>query len=790
MKHRMHGVIMSAWLLGSLAAQAAAPTDVERLHQYRRTFHTTGGELTNFGATGCQGWFYWDRFFVCTVDTGSPADGILQTGDYIIKANGESFPGGEDPRPTFGRALTEAEAKGGKLRLRIIHGAEERDVVVPLKPLGAYAAAWPFGCAKSKQIYDDAISYVMAHQSADGTFGGPWSTAHDGLLLLTSDKPEYVEAARRAAYGRMDGSLGAEYHVWTFGYSTLLLAEYYLRTGDSAVLPSLQKFGNYLSSSQAKSGGWGHNSAYYGIVQGYGEVNQAGIPCFLSMILLREAGIEVDAKTFQRSVDFFGSFAGAGCMHYGDGFPWTGEGENGLNAAGAIAFNLLGDTETMKEYAHNGARAFYLTEGCHTSSYWPHVWAPIGARLATDELYQRFMKEQAWYYDLCRRWDGSIVYIPHPENFMVGGGLGSGPVWPTGGYGLVYAMPTKSLRILNAKPGVFGRPLAPTLEPVRHLFKEKRWSDFDAAMAQWGKDNHSAADKLDAADLLAARARTRDHLAWVTQQVRDALAQKGDLYKARVMLAAAERLNGAKLEFDDAARAALQKGVCNPAAFALPLALTIEKNKPQEKATPQAMAEPQMKVEPKTPSAWYGLLTASDKVRATWRTHAWAATTYTQPVMDNLRPAAADMANWHLPEFDDSAWKQGQLPMNDGPQVSPTNPVFKARKELYQGYGIFYAATPYCNRFLRTQFTLDDPAAVDAMRVLVKGGGRTEIYLNGFRIAEVLSPNSQPCMLAPDAVKLLRNGANTLAAYVAGGNCSAGDIVLQAAGGKRSAPPP
>ena len=66
------------------------------------------------------------------------------------------------------------------------------------------------------------------------------------------------------------------------------------------------------------------------------------------------------------------------------------------------------------------------------------------------------------------------------------------------------------------------------------------------------------------------------------------------------------------------------------------------------------------------------------------------------------------------------------------------------------GYGIFYAATPYCNRFLRTQFTLDDPAAVDAMRVLVKGGGRTEIYLNGFRIAEVLSPNSQPCMLAPD----------------------------------------
>ena len=374
-----------------------------------------------------------------------------------------------------------------------------------MKPLGAYAPTWPFGCAKSKRIYEDAISYVMAHQSADGTFGMPVSTAHDGLLLLTSDKPEHVEAARRAAYGRMDGGLGAEYHVWTFGYSSLLVTEYYLRTGDSAVLPYLRQLAKYLASSQGNSGSWGHNSAFSGIVQGYGEVNQAGIPCFLSMILMREAGVEVDEKAFNRSVNFFRRFAGAGCMSYGDGFPWTGEGENGLNGAGAICFNLLGDTETMKEYADNGA-AFYLTEGCHTGSYWPHVWMPIGASLATDALFRRFMQEQAWYYDLCRRWDGAIVYIPNPKNFMVGGGLNSGPVWPTGGYGLVYAMPTRSLRILNAKPGVFGRRIAKMVEPARDLFKEKRWNDFDAFMLQWRKEKHSAAEDRDAADLLDARA--------------------------------------------------------------------------------------------------------------------------------------------------------------------------------------------------------------------------------------------------------------------------------------------
>ena len=185
------------------------------------------------------------------------------------------------------------------------------------------------------------------------------------------------------------------------------------------------------------------------------------------------------------------------------------------------------------------------------------------------------------------------------------------------------------------------------------------------------------------------------------------------------MLAAAERLNGAKLDFDADARAALQKGTYKTEIFALPLALTVEKLRKKEE--PKAAVAPQAKEEPKAPRVWYSLLTASDTNRPTWRSYAWAAATYTQPVMDNLHPAGTDMANWHLPGFDDTSWKQGHLPMNDGPQVSPTNPVFKAHKELYQGYCIFYNNTPFCNRFLRTQFTLDNPDAVDAMRSLRQG---------------------------------------------------------------------
>jgi hypothetical protein len=41
---------------------------------------------------------------------------------------------------------------------------------------------------------------------------------------------------------------------------------------------------------------------------------------------------------------------------------------------------------------------------------------------------------------------------------------------------------------------------------------------------------------------------------------------------------------------------------------------------------------------------------------------------------------------------------------------------------------------------------------------------RSEVYLNGYRVAAILRPNT--CELSPEAVKLIKQGKNTLALYL------------------------
>jgi hypothetical protein len=76
----------------------------------------------NFGPTGATGWFYEREFVINGLDKGSPADGVLKINDRIRAVNGVRFPEDlaftddeRDPRRVLGTAITQAEAKDGRL---------------------------------------------------------------------------------------------------------------------------------------------------------------------------------------------------------------------------------------------------------------------------------------------------------------------------------------------------------------------------------------------------------------------------------------------------------------------------------------------------------------------------------------------------------------------------------------------------------------------------------------------------------------------------------------------------
>jgi hypothetical protein len=82
-------------------------------------------------------------------------------------------------------------------------------------------------------------------------------------------------------------ALSVEQHVgmqcWGWSYRTVFLCEYYLRTKDEFVWPSINELATKIALGQSGVGTWGHTYAarqntgyYHGPLGGYGAINQHG----------------------------------------------------------------------------------------------------------------------------------------------------------------------------------------------------------------------------------------------------------------------------------------------------------------------------------------------------------------------------------------------------------------------------------------------------------------------------------------------------------------------------------
>ncbi|MFN7341938.1 MAG: DUF6288 domain-containing protein, partial [bacterium] len=84
------------------------------------------------------------------VEVGSSAEATkkLQKGQIIESINGVVLKD-TDPRIILGDIVTEAEAKDGKVVLKI---KDVGDVTVQIPVMGAYSKTWPLNCSKSDKI--------------------------------------------------------------------------------------------------------------------------------------------------------------------------------------------------------------------------------------------------------------------------------------------------------------------------------------------------------------------------------------------------------------------------------------------------------------------------------------------------------------------------------------------------------------------------------------------------------------------------------------------------------------
>lgn len=413
--------------------------------------------ITRFGPVGVSIDLIQPAFTmkIAAVEKGSPAEAAgLKAGQIIQSVNGEKL-ADMDPRIQLGNMITKAEAAGGKVVLMVSEkiDAPAQEVIVHIPALGTYTDTWPLNCPKSEKIVRNYAEYLKKPGANKGL-------ADMGMLFLLSTGDESDLAVVRE-WARAQKPVTST-NAWHVGYGSLSLPEYYLRTGDEAVLPTIQSIVDALVL-QENFGGWAGRGAMAGVTYGggNGHMNAAGCQTVAFLLLAKECGANIPEASLNRILAHFYRWAGRGTVPYGNNLPektYTDNGRNGKLAfamAAAAALTPGGENSIYARARDTGALSSfystaYLLHG-HTGGGIGEVSRSQAMGLLYDKFphhYREFMNQRAWHYDISRRFDGSFG--------IVGGERYDNEDWGVG-YAMTYTVPRKTLRLTGAPPTKFSK---------------------------------------------------------------------------------------------------------------------------------------------------------------------------------------------------------------------------------------------------------------------------------------------------------------------------------------------
>ncbi|MDT8390349.1 MAG: DUF6288 domain-containing protein [Lentisphaeria bacterium] len=746
---------------------------------------STGGQY--LGPTGLRVTPFGPNLFVNNAYAGSPADGRILHGDYLYAVNGKPFVksgdkdiylqiadaiteaekgkrpfGGADPRshqdattglsdstgrngsPLKSNAVT--EEANGLISFDLLRKDKKMTVELQLEVLGTYSVTAPYNCPKTDRIVANAEAYLARYGGV--VPGHPAFADADAMFLLAAGSPEYQGLVRRHVYNRIaktdlntpidpDGR-ASQGGPWDLSADILLISEYYLATGDKAVLPYLRHKCDGLTSIQIRpldeegpwpevqpgqTGGWRHN--FYGGAK-YGTMPAIGVPAAIGYHLAREAGVQYDFVGYERAAQWFlHNGAKVGSIGYGyHATPVTtgnnpdperlregnlGAGNGGVGGA-AILFDLRGDGPVARTCSLVATHTYNNTWYAHGGHFWLNLYTPLGAKVAGRKQFEFFMKGNRGYQELHRMHDHS-----RQQDRVFGAGQ----------Y-LAYVAPRERLRILGAHESVFApnppAALAPALDAY---FKCDYAASEKAVRAILDKGELYGLDLKKARQLRDAAALIQRSIALDLAKVKGLIAENKP-YEASLDL---DQLKAVMPE-SDAELAAIGQQLSDPA---LKQALQADKKRYDAylKTLPLQLPEPKMDAEEEG-TGWKTLVRAEGGEGgdpALWR-------------IKTLEALSLAPEGWNQPGFDDSTWTETTLPISWRDNHTAV---------------------------LRARFDIADPNAVGALRLAQYAYRQDaiQVFINGSPVARITESGGGSRITVPlndHAVKLLRKGTNTLAA--------------------------
>lgn len=383
------------------------------------------------------------------IQPGTPAFGKFKTGDIIVGVNGVLLKG-RNPYVALGAALTEAEAKEGKMVFDLLSGGVMKQVTIRIPVMGATSNTFPLNCGKSKKIIQQAAAF---YSGKDRLKGHTMHNALACLFLLSTGDEQYIPRVKEyfSQFIKKNGDCsGVGDHTWYNGYNGIACAEYYLRTGDQAVLPLLQHYCDDAMRRQHYGLGWGHwgnhvNPAYEA---GGGMQHSAGNQVLLTLLLGKVCGVKVDEQTLLGALKHWYRFVGHGAIPLSDQRYWhifRSAGRDGATAAVMhVAAGAKGDVsiyQQAKEYLAMSA----LTSWPAREYNWEVIWESLAGAAMLDynpALYYQTQQRLSWYLDLNRTASGGFAaHVDHAGMEVLDSGIS---------LALNYTAPLKTLHITGA----------------------------------------------------------------------------------------------------------------------------------------------------------------------------------------------------------------------------------------------------------------------------------------------------------------------------------------------------
>jgi hypothetical protein len=447
--------------------------------------------ITNLGPTGLLGWTYQEhhdtsksrQILVSKVMPGSPADGTLKEGDVILGASGSGTkpePFTADARKSFGLAIAEAEARTpATLAMQVWRAGKTLTTSITLETMGAYSSTAPYDCPKTMRILEKALAYMDKNEPKAGNYG----LGILPLIACNDDRfPGNAERMKRAEQSIIDllpdqarldimtsdrvetGSKVA----WMRTYTLLVLAEYYLATGNNPgkdgidLITAIDAHAQTVARGQSMFGTMGHQFAMQGAdssihgpyAVGYGPVNSVGLVAFVGLNLARECKLP-NPKTqaaieagIERAGRFFSSYVGRGSIPYGEHPPYMSLGSNGKNGMAAVAFSRMPGSEDATQYfAQASVASGPYRDGGHGGAFFSYLWEPLGSAVGGKEAAAAHFKQISWHLDLSRTWEGGFFYNDLGRSGYNGATFGKASMFMSTPALLTYALALEKLTL-------------------------------------------------------------------------------------------------------------------------------------------------------------------------------------------------------------------------------------------------------------------------------------------------------------------------------------------------------